>query len=394
MSELLREVLRDRADAVAVPAISVDELAARGDQIRRRRRLTGVGVAAAAVALVAGIALLTDQDTSSEPVRPPQPERSNTRPLTYAEGTSVHYGDKTLEAPAPVVELDLTDNGVAVLTDDGRVWFTDGGELEQIGSTGAYADTPEWRDAAFTRWVVSGNWGYSVAWLEYPEESGPADVWVYDSYAREVVAKGTLPVDRERSAMLYSAYTHRAYVVLDPEEFETSFDLEPQLRLDVTTGVQHRLAPGDYQAELASQGKARTLVVGESGAPDTHSIVEGIGSNWQVQGDRLVPMGVQPLYARDASSGQRVVFRMPPGYPNTRTPLVWLFAWLDDDTMAMVASERAERAGYDGRGEDLLVCRVSTKQCELALDGGDLAGSIVVPGLPTTAAAEAAGLTD
>ena len=35
-----------------------------------------------------------------------------------------------------MVELDLTDDGVAFRTSDGRIWFTDGSAVDAIGDVG------------------------------------------------------------------------------------------------------------------------------------------------------------------------------------------------------------------------------------------------------------------
>ena len=70
------------------------------------------------------------------------------------------------------MELDLTDDGVVVRTDDGGIWFTDGAEIDRVGTLGE--PRPGVRRAATAlrhHWgfVVSGNTGSQVAWFEFPQ---------------------------------------------------------------------------------------------------------------------------------------------------------------------------------------------------------------------------------
>ena len=96
-------------------------------------------VAGAAVAGIAAGALLLAPDDAG---REPQPTETPTqiaptsRPLTYADGATIHYGDRTVDAGGRVVELDLTDWGVAFRTADGRIGFTDGSSVDELGELG------------------------------------------------------------------------------------------------------------------------------------------------------------------------------------------------------------------------------------------------------------------
>ena len=74
--------------------------------------------------------------------------------------------------PDLVVELDVTDDGVVVRTDDGGIWFTDGADLDQIGTLGDPGQAYDAEEHPYgTTWgfVVSANTGSRVAWLEFPQ---------------------------------------------------------------------------------------------------------------------------------------------------------------------------------------------------------------------------------
>ena len=105
-----------------------------------------MAVAVVAVSVTA-VFLGRDADRRVEPAPAPAPV---TRPLTYADGSTIHYGDRTIDADGPVVELDVTDDGVGFRTGDGRIWFTDGSTVDRLGALGETG--PGYRDP----WPLTG----------------------------------------------------------------------------------------------------------------------------------------------------------------------------------------------------------------------------------------------
>lgn len=85
--------------------------------------------------------------------------------------------------------MDVTDNGFVYVTRWGRVWFSDGGPPEQIGSAcGTYGKglIPN----TSTDMVVSGNAGSPAAWIDCSEA---AELVVFDtSTVREVAHQPTM----------------------------------------------------------------------------------------------------------------------------------------------------------------------------------------------------------
>ena len=199
--------------------------------------------------------------------RLPRGSSVTTRPLTYADGVTIHYGEQTLDAPGPVQELDVTDDGVAFRTSDGRIWFTDGSRVEELGTLGKPSEPdPEyvrhWIQAHLfspvltsAGWVVSGNSGSRVAWFEFPQPGAP-EVVVYDTHAREVVIRKQVAVAAGSWAAPHSVDDTSAYLFLDPDAFAD--DHMPQARLDLATGEQAPVSAKDYLADVGSR-PARTL---------------------------------------------------------------------------------------------------------------------------------------
>jgi hypothetical protein len=139
MSEL--DLLRGLGDQIVPPPLDDLRQTARG----RDRRTTAALAAGSALVVTLATVLLLDRDTHSspEPVGPPAP---SSRPLTYAVGSEVHYGDQIVGTSGTVLELDLTDEGAVVRTDDAGIWFTDGSGLDRLGTLGKPGSLPTyWR---------------------------------------------------------------------------------------------------------------------------------------------------------------------------------------------------------------------------------------------------------
>ena len=185
------DVLRTLGDQVVAAAARV---AAR-DRSPPRPPASAAVLAAAAAAVVAVTAttavLGPDDDPRPTPRRaaadrgapdPPADVRRRRARSTTATGPS---------RPADrVVELDLTDEGVAFRTADGRIWFTDGGTTDEIGALGEPVEPPgdlesmdlELRSPIVraTGWIVSGNSGSLLSWFDFTG-SGAPEVVVYDT---------------------------------------------------------------------------------------------------------------------------------------------------------------------------------------------------------------------
>src|SRR5215218_3597102 len=131
MSGMLRDLLRERAEAAGGHDLDLHDLITQGEQQVRRRRRVALGGAAAAVALTvgAGFALVqTGDDRTSPPVDPStntptptadvEPGAPGPRPLTYGLGATVHYGNRTIEAAQDADGIFVLDDGLVILTGD------------------------------------------------------------------------------------------------------------------------------------------------------------------------------------------------------------------------------------------------------------------------------------
>lgn len=344
---------------------------------RRTRRNTRVSVVAAAAAVAAMAAtafvVIGEPDRSQVPVERPEP---TSRPLTYADGAVIHYGDQTVEAAGPVVELDLTDQGVAFRTDDNHIWFTDGSSVDELGTAGEPVlpggDLERWlptgvrfSSAASSGWLVSGNSGSHVFWLDFSGPGGPEAV-IYDTEAQSVVMRSEVDIPEGGWGGPHSVTDEFAYLYLDPEPFAD--DQMPQARLDLATGAQTQVTPASYLADAASHPTRSFLISHAEQGFELFEITDGAGSQFDLHGGRLRPAGMQPIEVRDGLTDERISLQAPAGYPNANP--IWLVEWLDDDTVVML-----DPTGDRAR---LLECPVPAGRCEVVRSVGP---SLVFPDL-------------
>lgn len=372
MSDL--DVLRRLGEQLVPPPL--DSLR---DTARRRDRRGAVATVIASGAVLAvistGAVLLGagDRDAAPGPVDEPGGTGSTTHPLTYADGATIHYGERAIRADGVVVELDLTDRGVGFRTRDGRIWFSDGSATEQVGTLGdpvlPTGELEDWSpsgvlmDGESGGWVVSGNSGSRLMWFDF---TGPGDpeVVVHDTGTRETVLRTRVHVPEGGWVGPHSVTEDSAYLFRDPDP--VADDRMPQARLDLTTGEQEPVSPEGYLADVDDH-PARSLHVShaETGFR-LYEITEGTGHQFDVHRGRLRPMGMQPIEVRDGLTGERLALRAPEGHPDTNP--VWLVQWLDDDSVVILDPT--------GGRDRLLVCPVPAGTCEVTVTAP---GPVVVP---------------
>jgi hypothetical protein len=339
------------SDQVVAPPLDTLRETARTRDRRRTTLLASASVAVVAIAIAAGLGLGGPDRSAPEPA--PQPV-DDSRPLTYAEGSTIRYGERRVEAPGAVTELDLTDDGVVFSTPDTRVWFTDGTAVEELGRVGQ--PPPSYAEDTVplmvpVGWIVSDNLGSTVAWLEFTDPQEP-EVVVYDTRDREVVGRAPTGAGPGHTVALHSAYADSAYWYVDAGP---DTDPAPDVRLDLASGERTTLTEEDYARQMRARGPDRRVLLG-SGPPAT---VDGIHLNFKITEGRFEPQGAQPLVVEDARTGLPLAFDAPKGYPPV--PTVFLFQWLDDDTVGLVMLRE--------QGEDLFVCSIAGQSCEHAVSG-------------------------
>ena len=359
MSEL--DVLRRLGDQIVPPPFEALHETARRRE--RRTRVASVAIAASVVAASAtAVYLGRDADRRTEPAPAP-----TSRPLTYADGSTVHYGDRTVDAAGDVVELDVTDDGVAFRTDDGRIWFTDGSTTDQlatVGETGPGYGDGAWPLLTQPGWMLSSNSGSRLVWFEFPAPGAP-EVVTYDTGTKQEVSRDAVQLGQEHTALPALVTDRYVYWFKDPDPEELPED-QTQVRYDPATGEQTRVAEQDLLADLDQAAAVRSIRLKEDGRDDGSGrfhYSEGTGQQMgvdlkqEVAGvDGVAPVGGGDMQAKDVR-GRPFVFDPPVDYTD-KGGVAWLVQWLDDETVVVLNPFRQRT--------DLVACHLDTRSCEVA----------------------------
>jgi hypothetical protein len=366
----LQRMLSERAGSVEVPRLDPRDVLADGERlVRRRHRAASVGVAAALALTLGTAALLVDRTETPPPPtdRPvPAPEWTpGTRPLTYGQGQTLHLGGRTIDTGLDFLSIDPTDDGAALTTSDGGIWFADGSTVDRIGTTGGGRGVT--RDFSTVvgspmEWVASADVGSLLAWMEFPSQRvDRPELVVYDSDARTVLARQPIEVADQNSATVLDLVDDAVFVA---EADRGSFDPTPVLRYDVEAGALDRVDEADVEA--ARRDVARALVVGSASYGELlHTPVRG-GDTRSVE---TLAVGDSMLDGlRDPHTGDPVEVRVPERYDGDE---LWFTQWLDDDRFVLVTGA--------GVGE-LLMCGVSAGRCEVVVEGFTAKAPALTPG--------------
>jgi hypothetical protein len=371
MAEL--DVLRRLGDQIVPPPFEALRETARR-RARRARVATSLAVAATVVAVSAtAVFLERGDDTSPEPAPAP-----TTRPLTYADGSTIHYGDHTVDAAGSVVELDVTDDGVGFRTDDGRLWFTDGSTPDQLGTLGetgpGYRDP--WPLTSPPGWMLSSNSGSRLVWFEFPAPGAP-EVVTYNTATRREVARDAVDLGADHIAVPSELSDRFVYWFKDPDPDKMPEE-QRQVRYDPATREQSPVTEPELLSDLDSDAAVRSVRLKGDGrwetAPHGFHYSDGMGQQMgnlyqKTRGVKgVVPMGPGDMVAEDVD--ERPFAFEPPADYTDKGGVTWLVQWLDDTTVVLVSPLRD--------GTDLVACHLETKTCEVVASAP---AGIVVPEL-------------
>jgi hypothetical protein len=361
-------MLAARADALDPPRVDPGEMVDRGQRLIERRRRRAAAAAVGGLALVVGTVLLVapggDRDVA--PAGPSDPARTTepgARPLGYVQGRVLHLGPRQVDTGLDVVALDLTDDGAALVTLDGAVWFSDGSGVERVGTSfgataisrngvGLDAGTPQ-------EWVVSDSAGSLLAWAEPGDGAAAPELVVYDSSERREVMRESIPVQGRRDKPLVVGLAGReVFVIQDTLQQGTA----RWFRFSVDGAAPVEVDSASY--EEASRAVARALVLGRTG--EVLGISDGTRRH-VMEYDAIEVRDHRMVDLVDPSGDVPVAVELPAGEP-AREVVFW--QWLDDDQFVVWANG------------DLLACQVSAGTCRAVVDGNWAIGRRDAPLMP------------
>ncbi len=401
MNASLRD-LATRAAAVPAPHLDASAVVETAESRLRRRRLLAVVSVTAAVIVIVGTALLVAPDNRDAAPPPAGPDQKNTAPdnkdrgpdtvqtgsmnrlLTYSVGTTIHWGERTIDvrqqtnrwpgAGKLVDYVDATDVGAVFVTgqapvrDEGgfgvpagaaAVWFTDGSAPVRIGTTSG----SRVRGFGIAPTVA----GSTLAWIDPGTGAQTGAVVVYDAAQMEELARLG-----DADAVPLAVYDDVVYWSPDGGSCDrllwgAMYGCERTarvMRFDTASGRQSPVSMADYQADRRARPGLFT------GPSDDRQIRRGVMFlSFVRHGNRLVAGGIweagteSEFTASVTTTGQPVRLRLPPSDRNLNDLKVT--QWLDPDRVVLVANDSSDRTG-------LLVCRLSTGGCQMAVRSSDV----------------------
>lgn len=371
----LQHVLAAMADSLDAPTFDPQVVVADGDRLVQRRRRILVAGSALALALVLGTTVLVttrgaDRPTPAEPPVPVPTWDIGTRPLAYGQVQTLHIGERTIDTGLDFLSIDLTDEGAALTTLDGGIWFTDGDTLELIGTTLPNV-------VSHDDWVANDASGPLLAWMEFRDQRiDRPELVVFDTAGRDEVAREPVSVAAGNTTVTPSGNTAVVVAISGRQVFVAERQRGgpapgmPLSRYDLDSGSFEPVGDGELDAALRSAPRA--LVVGPSAADGALLLdnpPSGLDTGVRTVGGVVVRHSALHRL-RDPHTGEAVEITVPEGYEAQH---LWFTGWLDDDRFSMVSDA--------GTGE-VLACRISAARCRVVVGGFGLEekGPALTPG--------------
>ena len=377
MTDLLRDVLRQHADATPAPPVDLDAVLYAGDRRVRRGRLA-TGLAAAAVtALVAGSGLVVQGLLSDPAVGPAAAsDRFAERRVSWATGDVIHWGSDSFPVGRRVVSYVQTDEGFVFTTPARDVWFHDGTVAARIGHAGAGR-------------LRADDEGSLVAWVG-ADEAGAPEYVVYDTGVGRVVAR--VADDAAGPAMSETDLAAEVFAVDDGAVY-WRVDGDRLVRYEVASQETTVVHDQDPPADPAHKGPAVYELADAAAGRLAFLVDAGRGTEAKVARTvdldaATVARASQVLLSPDASflaadeddrvTVYDVASRTEVTPDLARYAYAVVHGWVDADTAMAYALEDLQGPGYD---VDLLSCELPSGSCavvgEAHLTGAE--GQLVVP---------------
>lgn len=340
---------------------------------RRRRRRSAVGAAAAAAAavgVVAAVATGVADHRGAEPVK--RPDSGPTRPLAYAVGNTIHYGDRSIDVGEEVQFLTVTDDGVAFVREplsgqpgDKPLWFTDGSTVERIGTT--------YGSPARGYAVEAGDTGSLLVVRDNGEGGGRPYQVVIDTSTGYVTHRESAEFGGEDVVAL-SVYGEEIYFVYTAD---TPCDLAGDreclryrwlVKYSVDGDVRELLPWARYDQDLRS--RPRAIVGADRGTPPVPGTFALDDPVFERQGTDLIARshdGAREVTLSEARTGDPIHLHVPSGA--TAATRFEFSQWLDDDRLVLFAYTEPDGGSELADEGDIFVCALSSGSCRLELQG-------------------------
>jgi hypothetical protein len=373
MTTKLRDLMVTRADAAPGPHIDIDAVIRAGRRRVRWHRAAAVTAAGAAlVAVILIVPMLAFVGGDDNPSF--SSDGFGRRQISYASGSTIHYGDRSIDvSPHEVASYVLTDDGFVYTTRDGAVYFTDGGDSEPIGHAGG------------DNTLVADDTGSYVGWVEIGADSDPSAI-VYDTSRGAEVLR--MPNIGGSTSSCYSDGRGATLVAIDGD---TAYFCHPN-----GLSSQGLTTDSDRYVSPAQSGLLRVTDVADGAAawadPEGPAIGRGTivsrgqrarTQSRQVSATQLSP-GAEYLAGYmltdngdwrtlivDRTSNWEVELDMP-AYQEW-----YVMQWIGDDRFTAVGFDVEDYEGAAADVPELLTCDISAMDCTVV--GRAMGSDIVQP---------------
>ncbi len=353
MTELLKDMMNERADSLGAPDLDVLGMVREGHRRvnRRRTAVLGAGVAAAVVAAVAVPSLmLNDRDTGREWS---YAAAFAAHEPSYAKGSTVTIDSHDFDAGHDVASMVQTTAGIVFVDASGTVFASSGGGSTKVGQTSLRRDS----------FALEAG-GSVAAWIEYP--AGRPVFTAFDQAtgqlrAAEYVVRGGAS---EYSQALWAVDGHDVWFRDDRGAVRWNITSDEQAEL----GVHDGLHVYDVKAGVVAYELANGSYFGDAdfdGIPSPLPAVLGVSPG----GSSVLGQILRPSWTvADARTGEHTQLDAP-GYARFSP-----YMWADDDTVLGL--------GINGSGKttpaDLLACDVGG-ECRVVAEQIGVFRDLVLP---------------
>lgn len=280
------------------------------------------------------------------------------RRITYAEGSIIHYGDRTIDvAPFEPIALVQTDDGFVFATasdatDRYDVYLANGDGIERIGQASGFTDSGV---------IVSDDTGSYVGWVDHD------DAVVYDTARHAEVLRTPVPDPVD--------YEHRSIAAIDGD-FAYVANLDSvdvwDLSTDTKTTTLTRRNTFDSLSDVAngyflwiSQTAPLASYVSRDPYAERPSLPDKLGHSLSPDAGYVTG---EEYWILDRKTLEDVT---PKGHGGVDEAIL---QWLDDDRYVADTADQASSEGV--QPHDLLVCSVTAGSCRVAVES---VGEIVHP---------------
>jgi hypothetical protein len=329
------------------------------------------------VAVLAALAAAVPSACSGDEAAPPpstghqepvKPVTAPARPLAYAVGSTIHYGDRSIDVGEEVQFLTVTDDGVAFVREplrsqpgDKPLWFTDGSTVERIGTTSGSPARGYSVEASDTGSLL----------VVRPFRMGREYFVVIDTSTGQLIHRDSARFG-DRDVVVLSVRDDAIYWVYPAD---TPCDVEGDreclrhrwvVRYDVAADSLARVPWAQYDDDL--RGRPRTFVGPDRGTPPVPGTFAVDAPFFDRMGTGLVARdydGARELTLIEARTGEPIRLRVQSGA--TEATRFEFSQWLDDDHLVLFAYTGLSTEIADEG--DIFVCALSTGDCRIELRG-------------------------